>query len=89
MPNLSALNLSYNHLTHIPLTHDQALVTHLNLAYNKIEQLLALSDLTYLTHVDLSANCLMHHDALAPLSGILTYQNPVPSINQSQFLLQV
>ena len=77
LSNLCHLNLSYNHLSFVPLIHEQALLTHLNLAYNRIEQLLSLSEMLYLTHVDLAANCLMHHDDLAPLSGGLTNQKTV------------
>ena len=91
LSSLSHLNLSYNHLSFIPLTHEQALLTHLNLAYNRIEQLLSLSDLTYLSHVDLAANCLMHHDVLAPLSGNLTNQNQecTELTNQNQELIKL
>ena len=64
------LNLSYNHLTYVPLTHEVAPLTRLMLAYNNIEQLLAVSELTSLEHLDLAGNCLMHHDALAPVSGL-------------------
>lgn len=70
LSNLSHLNLSYNNLSRVPTTHDQALLTHLSLAFNKLEQLTLLSDLLYLEQVDLSGNCLMHHDALAPISSL-------------------
>jgi len=70
LSNLSHINLSYNNLSRVPTTHDQALVTHLSLAFNKLEQLSLLSDMPYLEQVDLSGNCLMHHDALAPISSL-------------------
>jgi len=70
LSNLSHINLSYNNLSRVPTTHDQALITHLSLAFNKLEQLSLLSDMPYLEQVDLSGNCLMHHDALAPISAL-------------------
>jgi len=70
LSNLSHLNLSYNNLSRVPPTHDQALMTHLSLAFNRLEQLSPLSDLLYLEQLDLSGNCLMHHDALAPISSL-------------------
>ena len=66
---LTHLNLSYNRLTYVPVTHDTATLTHLMLAYNQIDQILSISDLTDLQLLDVSGNCLMHHDALAPVSG--------------------
>ena len=58
------LNLSYNHLTYVPLTHEAAPLTRLMLAYNNIEQLLAVSELTSLENLDLADRA----DALAPVS---------------------
>ena len=70
LAELIYLNLSYNQLTYVPITHEAAPLTRLMLAYNNIEQLLAVSELTNLEHLDLAGNCLMHHDALAPVSGL-------------------
>ena len=40
------------------------------LAYNNIEQVLSLSDLPHLQTLDLFSICLMHYNALAPISGL-------------------
>ena len=43
----------------VPLTHEAALLTRL-----------ILTELTGPEHLDLAGNCLMHHDALEPVSGL-------------------
>ena len=43
----------------VPLTHEAALLTRL-----------ILTELTRPEHLDLAGNCLMHHDALALVSGL-------------------
>ena len=54
LSHLTHLNLSFNKLTYVPVTHESALLTHLLLAYNHIDQILSVSDLVYLSHLDLS-----------------------------------
>ena len=66
---LSCLSLSYNLLTYVPTIHPSAPLTTLRLSYNNIEQLGPVSEMGQLEHLELAANCLMHHDALAPVSG--------------------
>ena len=66
---LSCLSLSYNLLTYVPTLHPSAPLTSLRLSYNNIEQLGPVTEMEHLEHLELAANCLMHHDALAPVSG--------------------
>lgn len=70
LPLLSCLSLSYNVLTYVPSLHPSAPLTTLRLSYNNIEQLGPVSEMGQLEHLELAANCLMHHDALAPVSGL-------------------
>ena len=58
LAELIYLNLSYNQLTYVPITHEAAPLTRLMLAYNNIEQLLAVSELTGPEHLDFAGNCL-------------------------------
>ena len=66
---LGCLSLSYNLLTYVPTIQPSAPLTTLKLSYNNIEQLGPVSEMSQLEHLELAANCLMHHDALAPVSG--------------------
>ncbi|XP_055852438.1 serine/threonine-protein kinase 11-interacting protein isoform X4 [Episyrphus balteatus] len=85
LPNLKTLDLSYNRLTMVPNFHVETTkrLQCLNLSNNFLEDLIGVSKLDLLTELDLSNNCLLDHNALYPLSALVTlkylnlYGNPL------------
>ena len=84
LPHLSTLLLSFNQLHRPPVMHPEAPLTTLALSYNRLEQLEGMQRLPCIRQLHLfclsfyllprqlhlSGNCLMHHDALAPISSL-------------------